>query len=240
MCKEISPAGRQAGQSDIDENELVYVCSISEYNLPEYESCLKRRPKYLVLVVSNYQRFQEAAERFCQVIADRLPTTRIVRPDDIRSFDGSDLKDFQRWLQEVLHPVLDELDQPDKKHVRVCNLTGGTKVMALALMSVPWRWHWLEYKADRSEQLQMISYAKSSLQALETCGLPQASPIDVARLYSEQVKKTRANRVFSCRGSSQQAQQLWDGLSKNEPSLLQLFGGKNSGLEKVWVYGLKD
>lgn len=216
-----------------------YVCSMSEYNLPEYESCLLRRPEYLVLVVSDYEKIQAAAERFAQVIESRMPGIKVLRPDLIkqRTFKGTDLNDFQLWIDTVLAPLLDELP---KGLGRICNLTGGTKMMALALMTANLNWEWLEYKAEGSQQLQMNQFEEGSLKALGVEPLPLADPLDVVRLYSDQVRKNKENTVIVSPDSVSEAQKIWDALEQRNPYLLELFGNQVSGLEMLWMYGLAD
>lgn len=218
-------------------NRLVYVCSISGYNLPEFESCLLRRPLYLILVVSDDDKIQEAAERFARVVKSHLPGVHILRPDQHRKFNGTDLVDVQNWFNDILIPQLDALPS-DLKYVG--NLTGGTKVMALVLMTMRFNWDWLEYKADRVQQLQMIAYSNKGLKALDTEILPEAQPLSVARLYSEHVRENTGNIVLESTDSSCQAQKLWDGLVQKEPSLLALFGDRERGLEMLWMYGLQE
>ena len=59
----------------------VYVCVVSTYNLPELEACLARRPSDIVLVVSDPETFEQAAERLEQQLVKALPGVTIHRPD---------------------------------------------------------------------------------------------------------------------------------------------------------------
>lgn len=216
-------------------NRLIYVCSISDYNLPEYESCLKRRPAYLVLLVSDYDRAQAAAERFANLVRSRIAGVQIIRPDqDGDTFGGADLVEFQQWLQRVLVPALARLPADCQ---RVYNLTGGTKMMALAVLTAGLGWSWLEYKAERGNSLQKVDYVNGILSARGAEELGQVDPVDVARLYSEHVKQERQNSIFSRSDSAAQAQKLWQGLCARDSSLLELFGDKKHGLESIWMYG---
>ena len=87
-------ASKETADGQVSLNPLVYVCSMSEYNLPEFESCLLRRPEYVVLVVSDFEKIKDAADRFTRVIEARLPGIQVIRPDLLsqQSFDGRDLQ----------------------------------------------------------------------------------------------------------------------------------------------------
>lgn len=49
----------------------VYVCVVSNYNLPDLEACLARHPSDIVLVVSDPEAFEQAAERLEQQLDSR-------------------------------------------------------------------------------------------------------------------------------------------------------------------------
>lgn len=214
-------------------DDIVYVCSTSGYNLPEYEACLLRRPRYLVLIVSNYGEIQQAAERFSRVVRQALPGIEILRPDVRQVFDGADLQAYQIWQREQLLPTLQALPE---SLPRICNLTGGTKIMALALSRLT-DWAWIEYKADRTQELQKFSFGSDGFVDMSKEVLPQADPFAVAELYSEHVRRLKPNQVVEHRQSICQANRLWNGLTTRDAALLQLFGSECSGLEMVWMYG---
>jgi hypothetical protein len=52
---------------------FIYVCVVSEFNLPEYEACLTLRPQHLVLVVSNFYKLRKASERLVNALHESLP-----------------------------------------------------------------------------------------------------------------------------------------------------------------------
>lgn len=231
-------ASKETADGQVSLNPLVYVCSMSEYNLPEFESCLLRRPEYVVLVVSDFEKIKDAADRFTRVIEARLPGIQVIRPDLLsqQSFDGRDLQSIQTWLEQILSPQLASLpvDYP-----QVCNLTGGTKVMALALMAASIPWAWLEYKADGAQKLQKLENKQGKLTPLAAEELAPAAPLNVAKLYSDQVRENKENKVIASPNSQDQAQKLWDGLEQQNTALKTIFGNATSGLEMLWMYGLK-
>lgn len=216
--------------------DLIYVCAISNYNLPEFESCLLHRPKYVVLIVSKESPFQQAAKLFTQLIEKTLPGIQIIRPDYSQSFQGSDLQENQYWINTYLIPAIDALPSTLK---RVVNLTGGTKALTVALLNSAVSWQWLEYKAE-GQRLQSFTYKNNKLEVLESVNLRSASPLEVAQLYSEHVRKEKDNPITTSPNSLRCATELWEALNKQESALLELFGNKNQGFEKIWMYGFRD
>lgn len=222
-----------------DLQELVYVCSISDYNLPEFESCLLRRPKYLVLVVTTYEKFQVFAGLFSRLLERKFPGIQIVRPDQLQmGFSGSSLQENQQWYTQVL---ASELDKLPKGLPRVCNITGGTKAMTLTALSPELNWDWLEYKAERQQKLQMVRRDGHSFSSIGDEQLPMANPLDMAQLYSERVEQKTLNPIMasgvSHKASSRAAAQLWRGLTEQDAALLSLFGSEKGGFEMLWKYG---
>lgn len=218
-------------------NDLVYVCVISTFNLPDYESCMLRRPAYLVLVVSDGAEFRESAERFSNVIQQELEGIHIIRPDARRGFKGTDLAENQRWCTEILKPALDELPA----HLpRVCNITGGTKSMTLMLANTSFGWQFMDYKAETQPVLQKIHFNNGQLECLGAEHLRSALPLVVARLYSSKVRQEYKSAVMQHPDSAAASQALWHGLKNGDLALLKLFGNETSGLERVWKYGLHN
>jgi hypothetical protein len=215
---------------------LVYVCVISNFNLPEFESCLLRRPSHLVLVVSTHM--QKNADLFEQQISKTLPGIQVIRPDKATAFGGSDCQECNSWAQ---HTLLTHLNALPGTMPRVCNITGGTKAITLSLINPVFRWRWLDYKADQKQQLQRLHINTAGAMTVDgSDGLPMATPDQVAGLHSWNVQKRPNNPIMDVPDSSLQANKLWQALSEPESeagqSLLSLFGGKESGLEKLWVY----
>lgn len=229
-------------QTNADLQELVYVCSISAYNLPEFESCLLRRPKYLVLIVTAYEKYQAFARLFSELVQRKLPGIQIIRPDQLqKGFAGSSLQENQQWYTQVLASELDRLPQA---WPRVCNITGGTKAMTLTALSPELNWDWLEYKAEGQQKLQMVQREGHGFASIGDEQLPMASPLDMAQLYSERVEQKALNPIMagavSQKASSAAAVQLWRGLTEQDAALLSLFGNQQSGFEMLWKYGANN
>lgn len=218
---------------------LIYVCVMSDFNLPEFESCLFRQPSHLVLIVSNYEALQDKTKLFEDVIKkwsnDKIT---IIRPDKVASFGGRDLIEYQKWIQNTLIPILDELPS----HLpRTCNITGGTKAMTLGLLHAQ-DWAWIDYKAE-GHHLQELIYSNDQKQFIlqNEHDLPLATPLQVAGLYVEQSKEQSLNVIAKNNARHlSEAQRLWDGLSSEEPALMELFGSADRGLEHIWMYGREN
>ncbi len=220
----------------VELNPLVYVCVISSFNLPEFESCLLRRPSHLVLLVSTHM--QKSADLFEQQISKTLPGIQVIRPDKTTPFGGSDFQECNVWAQ---HTLLAHLNALPGTMPRVCNITGGTKAITLSLIHPAFRWRWLDYKADQKQQLQKLHINAAGAMTVDgSDALPMATPDQVAGLHSWNVQKRPNNPIMDVPYSSLQSNKLWQALSEPDSAagqaLLSLFGGTASGLEKLWVY----
>ena len=220
-------------------NPLIYVCVMSDFNLPEFESCLLRRPSHLVLIVSNYEPLQDKTKLFEEVIKkwskDKIT---IIRPDKVKGFGGRDLIEYQDWIQSTLYPALNNLPA---ELPRACNITGGTKAMTLGLLHAH-DWEWIDYKAE-GHHLQQLIYDSDKKQFFlqNESELPLASPLQVAGLYVEQSKEQSLNVIAKNNPQHlSEAQLLWDGLSVEEPALMELFGSTDKGLERIWMHGREN
>lgn len=114
---------------------LAYVCMVSNFNLPELEACLARRPSDVLLVVSDSAPFADAALRLQQRLQQDLPgsTVHVLhRSSTQHSLGGDDLLEAQQWFRQVLQPQLEQLAAAGKP--AALNFTGGTKAMAFALL----------------------------------------------------------------------------------------------------------
>ena len=55
--------------------DAIYLCIVSQFNLPEYESCLKRQPEQILLVVSDEMSTRIATERLYLKLQTALPNS---------------------------------------------------------------------------------------------------------------------------------------------------------------------
>lgn len=221
-------------------NELIYVCVVSNYNLPEFESCLLRRPKHVVLVVSDYQKAQEGAERLEQQLEENLVGVRVHRPDISmgRSFNGQSFVECQQWIEDVLMPYLSRLPNLP----RICNVTGGTKLYTLALAVPNLGWQQLDYKGTE-HFLQVFEFEEGKLVIKDKKALGSALPYAVAKINSWQVVEVPENHLIKLKPelSLTMAKDIWQALSEElsteGKALRELFGDDTYGLEAAWSYG---
>lgn len=226
-----------------DLQPMIYVCVASAFNLPELESCLLRRPQYLVLVVSDFIDIQQGALLLKTQLQRVLPGIKILCPhqDTQTSFDGRDVASCLQWASQTLLPYLNAL--PDLP--RVCNITGGSKAITMALINEAMHWQWLDYKAENKQSLQRLVFNQGLVQAQQSEFLPSARPETVARLYSSKVTEKLPNRLLieQSHTALQIAKSLWAALSHTgkvaeQRALLELFGTLETGLESIWLHKL--
>lgn len=218
----------------MSEKPLLYVCSMSAFNLPEFESCLLRKPTDLVLLVSNAKEIISSAKLFEQAINKHLPRTQVhVLGGEEQGFDGRNLASFQTWLAENALPYIKQAKF--QNHQKACNITGGTKPMSLLLANAEIVWDWLDYKAEESFLQEFeLNQGKVSLQ--KNHELPSATAQQVAMLYSDKFKEVLANPISQLPLATQVAKDLYQGLKDAEPGLVALLGDENKGLRAAWIH----
>lgn len=178
-------------------NPLVYTCVMSAYSLPNLEAVLTRRPSHVVLVVSKFNKAQEAAQRMTEVLQDHAPDIQIHRlgkEHGEETFSGSDPLRDQAWVDEYFIPFMERAEFRGKPHW--LNLTGGTKSISLALSTCR-RWDGLEYKPEGKNALSHFQLAphpygllqlQTSEQQQASTPLKEVAAMDVARLYNPSVE----------------------------------------------------
>lgn len=214
---------------------LLYVCIISGFNQPELEACLTHKPDDLILIVSNDKRIQDAATRFTEVLQAELPTLRIHRPDIGHSLDAEDIEHCQRWVNEVLRPLIESPEFKDRE--RVLNFTGGTKAQTAVLLTAL-DWDGLDYKAMNAHNIQRLHPTPGArTYAVERTPFIDASPSAIARLHNQNVKDSNpVNPLCERPDSLPLAQRIWDALTAQDPALEALF----ARFGKVWSEGRND
>ncbi len=221
---------------------LAYVCMVSNFNLPELEACLARRPSDVLLVVSDSAPFADAALRLQQRLQQDLPgsTVHVLhRSSTQHSLGGDDLLEAQQWFRQVLQPQLEQLAAAGKP--AALNFTGGTKAMAFALLQ-GYAWQFADYRAQGRRELQVIAQRFDAQRqaldfvALPSLPLPDVSPLQVAQLHANDVHAAPLNTLIveQPQATAQLAQDIWAALSTQEPALLQLLGS----LETLWSHAL--
>ena len=213
------------------EKGLIYVCVSSEFNVAEFESCLLRRPDYLVLVVSDYQPARDGADRLEEAIRRDLPETRLLRTDREAGerLDARRLENCADWGRKTLAGIM---AQCPADHYRVLNITGGNKTLMLSLLhSGAIQWDWLDYKPMGENCVERFSCQDHRIEYHAREPLPLVSPSQVAGLYNRHVEARRPNALFDAPGSLAAARAIWEGLAGADGALLALF----ASLETIWV-----
>lgn len=211
---------------------LLYVCVISTFNIPEFESCLLHKPSNVFLIVSNDTKIKSSATRFARELQKILPETSILRSDKLADFNGASFADTAKWVNNYLLPELNKYSMP-----RACNITGGTKAITLVLSNFELKWNWLDYKGEGEKGLQVLKFNqdKNLYLADKITSLPTASPLSVAGLSNESVEELKPNPLSN--KGSYLAQKTWEALRDKDEALLGLFGDATHGLARIWAYG---
>lgn len=197
----------------------VYVCIVSDHNLPDLEAVLTFKPVAVVLLATA--RFAQAAQRLEQQILQVLPHCKVKVP--MLPISGNSLVEAQRWAAEELAPKLQQLPNP-----QVLNLTGGTKALALAMLYAH-PWQECHYKAFQSLHLERFTIVNGQPAPLTNKSLVAASIDQAVRLYCDISHEPHSPWA---RGLAL-ARQLWEGLEQDDAGLLELF----NVFSQVWVTG---
>lgn len=195
----------------------LYVCIVSDHNLPDLEAVLTFTPATVVLLATPG--FAEPARRLRQQIEHALPGCQVLQPSvPIR---GDSLTEAQQWATHDLSPQLSRLSER-----AVLNLTGGTKALALALLHGH---HWTEchYKAFQRPLLERFTLRQGQPAPLPDHELKAAGIDQAVRLYCD-IRHT-PHRPSAC--GLALARQLWQGLEQGDAGLLALFKVFN----RVWA-----
>ena len=207
---------------------LVYTCVVSDFNLPELEACTIRRPDEVVLVVSD--QYETQAQRLIRALGQLDPTPQVLnlhRRNTHVALGGDDALANQRWVQEVLLPILNDSTRAGAQHW--LNLNGGTKVMGVCLMNA-YGWHGVDYRAVGDRRIQSVLWDPDERQFLpdrifELTPDP-VSAIQVAQLQADHVSQDSRNPI----ADPKLAQRIWNAEKDRAPDLCTIL----DALAKVW------
>lgn len=197
----------------------VYVCIVSDHNLPDLEAVLTFKPVAVMLLATPY--FKQAAQRLQQQILQALPNCQVELPT--MDISGTSLVQAQRWAAKVLSPRLAQLATP-----QVLNLTGGTKALALAMLYAH-PWQECHYKAFKSSLLERFTIVSGQPEPLSDKPLTAATIDQAVRLYCD--ISYAPHLPSAC--ALTLARQMWQGLEQDDVGLLALFAVFGA----VWVTG---
>ena len=205
------------------DHALVYVCIISNFNQPELEACLTRKPADILLIVSSSM--AKSADRFVRVLRDLCPESNIHRSDELgKHLQAENVEECQKWVTEVLKPFLLS-DKFLGKSFRL-NFTGGTKALVAALLT-GYHWDGLDYKAVGKNELQTMQYQPGEgFKNFDTQKIVDALPSAIAKLHEENVTVASPNPLQDIN----LAQDIWVALEGGEAALRNLF----NAFDKIW------
>ena len=185
----------------------VYVCLVSDHNIVELEACLLHKPSDLVLVVT--EKMAEAAARLKKVIEKKLPETRVHITKSTAKYPlkGEEVENAFKWVSKVLKPALKSL----KAEKYGLNMTGGTKILALAVAQAR-QWDWIDYKGWGNEKLE--SFALNNTQQVKKHTPPVIDVISAVALYANECVQSKESPWSHLDAAARAvlAQEIWDAL----------------------------
>lgn len=214
--------------------DLLYVCVVSEHLPPNYEACIAHRPARVALVISDGQKFGEAATRLRGMLEEALPgicVDFLEGQPGAYPLQGEGVIENQRWAQHVLLPWL---RQPGLPRRRYLNFTGGTKAMAAVLL-ISYPWDSLDYTGRGQSEIQKTRLTLAGgvrFEELERRPVFNASPQEVARLYAQAASCVPLNRIIQSRPEDtlHLAHRIEQAQRQRQAALAGLF----AALDAVW------
>lgn len=212
-----------------DLRPLLYVCIVSNFNLPEFESCLVRRPACVLLVASRgYEGKAALLENgLKQALGDTV--VEVIGCTADGALRGDELASCHEWVRRSLRPRLQRA-QAEGMRCGV-NFTGGTKPLALAVYGA-WDWDMADYLSSGQQSLQSFRPSEPGEPRYGRVPLIGASALQVARLYAPVVSQSEENRVIQAQPEQtlSVAKAIWHAQEAGDAALATLF----EALERVW------
>ncbi len=166
---------------------IVYVCILSNHNVPEAQAVQHLKPAHVLAVVSDFFRSGRRAgtlDQFRHACGAVSPQTLLT--DTGTGLDGRTLRDAAEWVATTLRPLVQQ-HVDDGRRV-VVHLTGGTKALTHALLrgldGLAVEWHYLA-SAGGPPQLQAADPSGKPVSETEVAPLPT---LVQAQLYSPGVR----------------------------------------------------
>ena len=182
-------------QSAIDR----YVLLVSDHNLAEYRACLKFKPAYISLIVT--QRMDVVAQRLERVLRQALPDSQVERIGSTEQIplDGERAETTMHWIECCFKP-----HSAAWHGQRVAfNMTGGTKLLSV-LLGRAYPWHEVHYQPHQPNQSQLwmdcfVPDQSGQLQVSAPIELTDIQPplVSVVALYVQPPKPHSPNPIQS-------------------------------------------
>lgn len=205
---------RLGGEPDMStiEPSTTYVCILSDHNVAETQAVLLLRPTAVIGVMSSYPPVAAGARRWHRMLSDQGFEVVLVG----EALSGNDYAETVAWCWRELAPRL--LKAKAEGHRLACNLTGGTKVTALALRS-SFPWDEFHYTAFGRTSIEVWNRAD---QAREPIALPALEPLEQARLYVDYVKQRQPPAIGSETARRAAGAHLAQAVHAGDPALIAL------------------
>lgn len=181
-------------QSAIDR----YVLLVSDHNLAEYRACLKFKPAYISLVVT--QRMDVVAQRLERVLRQALPDSQVERIGSTEQIplDGERAATTMHWMEHCF-----QSHRAAWQGQRVAfNMTGGTKLLSV-LLGRAYPWYEVHYQPHQPNQAQLwmdcfVPDQNGQLQVSAPIELTDIQPslASVVALYVQPPKIHTSNSIF--------------------------------------------
>lgn len=193
----------------------LYLCVMSEHNLPDLQACTDQQPQKLILAATP--RFGAHARRFASVASELIPQCQVQILEDPH-FQGDTWQQALDWIVSHVEPAL--MAAADYTP-RILNINGGTKPMAMALATqLPW--DAIEYKAFGKDFTERFRLTDPALESGRIYHQSPVTPVAAARLYGE-VREIEDNLCNRHPRSAELAANLWHGLSQADKALEGIF-----------------
>lgn len=212
----------------------LYVIIVSDHNLAELRACLFYQPREVWMVVTSTM--QNQARRFERELKSVLPHT-ITRQWGLEPdfpLQGEFFANALDWLQRIFIPPLKT--HPASSQA-VLNMTGGTKILALALVQA-YAWHELHYQPFQKDKALLdrlrLCLPQGTLAFIgqEDLSVENVSPLTVARLYMNDIQELEANPIVHHAHSLALAEEHL--AAEVNPLNYKAWTALQTALEKIW------
>lgn len=218
-------------------NNIIYVCTVSGFNVAELEACLFHKPKHIILIVSDSKFIEDKAKLLQGTLEKELTDSCFYRLDSKTTknkLHGNDIENAIEWINGVLAPKITEIKQTSSASIPLyLNSTGGTKAMLMALLTSV-QWDKIDYTPSERNKIQSITPDFTTLPnpaaftEIEKSKVKSATAIQAASLYATEVKQSALNSVSQYPSSIKIAQSIWDKLTTTDPEILGLLNILNT------------
>lgn len=127
---------------------IIYVMITSEHVLPSVLSVRSQEPLPSKVLLITTQSYAHAGERLAEQLKHLLPEVEVIAlPSE--DLSGESMQELVEWLDAYFLPLYSQFSD----HHWVLNMTGGTKIMPMALTNAI-NWHQIQYKAFKAPNIQ--------------------------------------------------------------------------------------